>query len=397
MKTRKIAALGVTAALLAGGVALAVPASADPVTSGYVLVGSDTLQDSANALVNGTTVTGASVRVVSNGVSLGSYDAFGSSLIRSKATGSYYPRPSGSGAGIDALRASADHHALPSTTTRIDDQVDIARSSSDWGTNADDDGVLVFVPYARDAVSYAYKAENAAAATVLSSLTLNEIKQAYQASASAPFTKNGVAIHPRLPQSASGTRKFFLSVLGLTDSTLGSVVPAIDKTAAGLPENDASKLGQLVQQVDGSTTPAQTNEIIPFSSASWVAQYNGAAPNTIDKTNTLLGLGAPDGVAPFTSSTTGGVTTLTPNSSFYKGTGSGVNFVASVWGRDTYLVVESARYFSDGAKYDASLRAVVDQLTNFSTALPSQVGSVKLKYGFLAPNGTTKQRAYSSL
>ena len=189
MKFRKISSIGVAAGLLITGVALALPASADPVSPGYAAVGSDTLQDSMNALTNGTTVTGSSVRVGAAGNFLGNFDAFGSANIQTKAGAAFIVRPSGSGAGIDALRLSISSGS---------GLVDIARSSSGPGTNANANGILLYVPYARDAVAYAYNGDAAA----LGNLTKAQLTQIY--SANTPTTINGVVVKPRLPQSASG-------------------------------------------------------------------------------------------------------------------------------------------------------------------------------------------------
>ncbi len=59
-----------------------------------------------NALPNGTTVTGASVRVIAGGTPLGNFDAFGSAHIQTKPGGPFFVRPAGSGNGVKALRAS---------------------------------------------------------------------------------------------------------------------------------------------------------------------------------------------------------------------------------------------------------------------------------------------------
>lgn len=376
MKIRKIASIGVAAGLLAGGIAVATPAMADPVTSGYALVGSDTLQDSANALVNGSSVTGAGVRVASNGVFLGSFDAFGSSLIRTKNTGGYFTRPGGSGAGVNALRASITGNAVGGYAAgAVTNQVDIARSSSGPGSNANANGLLVYVPYARDAVSYAYRvpASDTTTATALASLTATQLTAIY--SAAAPTAINGHDITPRLPQINSGTRSFFLGALGLGTSGPGTAVPSGDNLASGPQENTGGQINDY--------------EIIPFSAASWIAQSNNAAPNTI-ASDANLHLGAIGGTAAYT----GSGTSLVPNQAFYD---------SATFGRDTYLIVEYARVNPSDPKYDANLAKLVDStqgtssLVSFNTAVPTQPGAVKAKFGFRPPSTTTTQRAFASL
>lgn len=369
MKVRKLASVGIATGLLAGLVAVATPASADPVTGGYAIVGSDTLQDSMNALVNGTSVTGANVRVAANGVNLGSFDAFGGAKIRTKVTGGYFTRPGGSGAGVNALLASIN--GTPLNGESLTGQVDIARSSSGPAA-VNVNGAIVYVPFARDAVAYAYQvpATDTACATALSSLTAAQLTAIYNA-ATPNTTLCSTAITPRLPQSNSGTRKFFLKALGVT--TVGAAVPATDNQPTGQQENTGGQISDY--------------QIIPFSAASWIAQSNGAAPNTIGAFPTLK-LGAVNGQLA------------------YSGTGSNLSPVAAAYsdttfGRDTYLVVEYARVNSADPKYDPALATLVDpskganSLVSFVTALAGQPGAVKAKFGFMAPSTTTPTRADS--
>ena len=372
MKIRKIASIGLAAGLLAGLVAVASPASADPITSGYAAVGSDTLQDSVNALVNGTSVTGASVRVTANGVALGSFDAFGSAKIRTKSSGGYFTRPGGSGAGVNALLASMNGTLLNGET--LTGQVDIARSSAKPAT-PDVNGVLLFVPFARDLVEYAYRvpASDTTCAATLGGLTKAQLTALYSAATPDTTLCPGQTITPRLPQSASGTRKFFTGAIGVSNTTPGAAVPAGDNLATGPQENTGGQIADY--------------QIIPFSAASWIAQSNGAAPNTI-AADTNLHLGAINGTPAYT--------------------GTGSNLVASAaayadttFGRDTFLVAEYARVNSADPKYDAALATLLDatkgnsSLTSFATALAGQPGSVKAKFGFLAPSTSVAQRSNS--
>lgn len=366
MKMKKVVALGAAVGVALAGLGLALPANAEPVSNGYVLVGSDTLQDSTNAILNGTSIGGAPVRVTSGGNTLGSFDAFGSPAIQTKSGGAYFGRPAGSGAGVNALRASitgANYSGNAGVPARqITGQVDIARSSSSAGSNANSNGLLAYVPYGRDAVSYAYNSSN----SDLANLTTAQLKQIYEANS--PVTIGSTVVKPRIPQNGSGTRSFFLSAIGV--STLGSTVPDTNNTTA---ENDATVLA--------------ADEIIPFSAASWVAQANGATGiNTTTAAN--VHLGSPNGVAPYT----GSGTALVPNSAFYS---------AAPFGRDTYLVVEYARINPADAKYDVNLANLMDptraqSLTNTGT-FSSTTGAVKRKFGFLAPSSTTIVRAYATL
>lgn len=392
------AAVAAIAGVALGGVLLAGPASADPVTGGYALTGSDTLQDSANALVNGTTIGGGTTRVAANGVNLGSFDAFGSALIRTKSTGTFFTRPSGSGEGVNSLISSINGTAYHGYT--ISGQVDIARSSSGPGTNASAVGDLIYVPYARDAVAYAYKAaagDTPAQVAALGSLTRSQLIAIY--SADTPTTlPSGVTVTPRLPQTGSGTRNFWLQTLGTSTTPLayGLAVPAND-----------SATNPTTPTQENNATALHDNEIIPFSAASWVAQSNGAAPSTIGSTGVQLG--SPDGVVPFT----GTGSNLVPNKPFYD----------TAFGRDTYLVAEYKRIAptvladptqTTGTKvanpsYDAALARLLDptqgnnslvswaKIPNTDTPVPGSPAAVKAKFGFLTPSTTVPARAYAAV
>lgn len=360
MKIKKPLIIGVVAGLALSTFAMVTPAFADPVTDGYVAVGSDTLQDSMNALTNGTKVTGSSVRVKdTSGTALGNFDAFGSAKIQTKSGGPFFVRPAGSGNGREALIASITGGGWNGVD--IAGQVDIARSSSGPGNKTDAAGDLAYVPYGRDAVSYAYNGP----AADLGSLTSQQLHDIYAGT----LTHIGnTDILPMIPQSGSGTRSFFLGAIGV--STLGSNVSSNDDTLA---ENDARVL----------TTVGQ---IVPFSAASWVAQANGAAPSTLTADTAM---GSIDGVAAFT----GTGSSLTPSATFYGN---------STFGRDVYLIVEYARIDSNDPKYDPKLAALVnptnvDGLTNFTATFASKPASVKRKFGFQSPSSTSLIRAYPNV
>ena len=366
MKIKKIVALSTVAGLALAGLAFS-SANAEPVSNSYVLVGSDTLQDSTNALINGTIASGPLVRITSGGSTLGNFDAFGAAAVQTKPNGPFFGRPAGSGAGVTALRASitgaayTGNAAVPAKV--ITGQVDIARSSSGPTVNAA--GLLQYVPYARDAVAYAYKGGTAAWA----SISATQLKQIYDGTLT---TIDGVAIKPRLPQAGSGTRNFFLPAIGYAAGT--TTAPGAPDVSNTTPENDASVLA--------------AGEIIPFSVASWVAQANGVT-GTNSTSIAGVALGTPLGsTLPFT----GTAPALVPDATYYANPS---------FGRDTYLVVEYARVTAGDPKYDARLAALVNSsssssLTNFGS-LSSSPGAVKKKFGFLAPSSTTPLRAFPTL
>jgi len=105
---------------------------AEPVSNSYAIVGSDTLEDVVNAIVNGTAITGSTVRVTQNGATLGSFDATGTPYIITKVGGARFSRPNGSGEGFKALSASIGGDA--STTVAVSTAKVTAYDHSDSAT-----------------------------------------------------------------------------------------------------------------------------------------------------------------------------------------------------------------------------------------------------------------------
>lgn len=349
------AAFGVAASLFA----VASPANAEPVSSSYVVVGSDTLQDVLNALSNGTSISGSTVRSLAGDSPVGSYDATGSTLIQTKPNGPRFARPNGSGDGVTALSRSINGAAYKGTV--ITGQVDIARSSSGPGSFANPTGPLIYLPFGRDALSYAH---SGGANAAFDNIDQAALKALFECTAT---TIGGVTAVPVIPQAGSGTRTDFMAKIGVTDATLGACVEVGQ-------EHDTSALA------DGSAFPA--NAVTAMSAAQWVAQNTGAG---IDRRGAGVKIGSPISGTP---AVTGTGTSMVPNPAFYANT---------TWGRDTYIVVENARITVGDPAYDAKLANVVSnaqsKLGNTQSTLPSQAGSVKKKFGFLAPSTTTPTRS----
>lgn len=371
MAHKKVVALGATLGAVLMCATLATPANAEPVANSYAIVGSDTLEDVVNGLVNGTNITGSYVRSTVNGNTAGSYDATGTVYVQTKTSGVRFGRPNGSGDGIKALSRSIDGAAYTSGTAgaptgvTITDQVDIARSSSNNSSNtpANTSGDLLFVPFGRDAIAYAYSSGSDAG---LQTLTASQLKSLYECTVR---TINGVTVTPVIPQAGSGTRKDFLSKIGSSETGLLT----LDETGGCV---------QVGQEHDATVLTA-ANMVMPMSASRWVAMNTGASYN---KMGTAAIAGVADvGAAPVT----GTGTSMVPNPTYYAN---------STWGRDTYLVVEYARVNSSDPKYDAGLATLMDptianSLANTSSVIAGQAGSVKKKYGFLAPSSTTPFRA----
>lgn len=392
MKLKKIAALGAAVGVALAGFGAATAASADPVSDGYSIVGSDTLQDAVSALANGTTITGSSVKVSGAGKVLASWDAFtlgvtgGVGGIQTKPFGNVFDRPNGSGAGRNALIASnggisfmggngSAAYGYGTGSVNIQNQVDLARSSSVSGTAGT---LLTYIPFGQDAIGYMFKVgtasgtANAANATAaIQALTKAQLTAIYSANnstdASVVLSGTGYTLTPIGLQSNSGTWTTFLSKIGV--STLGAAVDTRSNTA---PENDGRVL-----------TPG-TNEvqIIPLSIANYIGQVNGAA-----RINTMSGasVGSIDGVAPYT----GTAPSLVPSSTYYN---------SADWGRTVYIVVPTAKITSSNGAYDAGLAALTDTTSTTSltywgaSSFPTTSKAVKLKFGFSAPTATATTR-----
>lgn len=348
--------------------AAASTASAEPVSDSYAIVGSDTLQDVVNALINGTSVTGSTIRSTASGSFAGSFDATGSVLIQTKSLGPRFGRPNGSGDGVKALSRSIDGNQYKSgtpgsPTVTITGQVDIARSSS--GATAVADGPLKYIPFGRDALSYAHT--GTAAFDEIDQATLKGLFEC-------TITQvGGVTVVPVIPQAGSGTRKDFIAKIGVTETSMKEVSEG-GCVVVG-QEHDTATLADLI-------TPFPANGVTPMSAAQWVAQNTGAG---IDRRGATAKLGSPlAGVSPVIG--TGAA--MEPNPAYYSNT---------TWGRDAYIVVENARVTVGDPKYDAALANLVgtasSKLGNTGSAASSQAGSAKKKFGFLAPASLVPFRA----
>ncbi len=401
MKFKKTASFGAVVALALAGVAfVAAPANAEPTTptGGYTLAGSDTIQDVVNALVNGTSVTGSFVQVKASGVPNASFDAFpntgSGSFIQTKSGSQfkYFLRPSGSGDGINSMIASFNlknngYQWSKTGSQSLQGYVDIARSSGgpktlDSNQSSPAASDIAFVPFARDAVSYAYVEDaswSQSQKDAVAALTGADLKNLYDGTQ--PVA--GVTLRPLLPQSSSGTRKFFLGNGGGT----GLGYSNNNKPAGVATGDDATQ-----ENVATELSAVGVGAVIPFSAAGWIAQSNGAVPfNSIAAANTALGsAGSVKLGNPLSSSTTvyTGTSSLTPTAAYYAST---------TWGRNTYLVTALSALAND-----AKVAALLDPTKTGATSLagygtlPSTPGAVKTKFGFLAPSTTNIVYALSS-
>ena len=279
--------LGLAALVLSASI---VPAHADPAPGSFgtlVGLGSDTTQEVMNGLA-------ASI----GGNAIASYDAAGASAtVVTRAGGAAIPRANGSGAGRDLLRVAigqVESAAIPVsgaasptvTTASVAGLVQFARSSSGAGSAADAQGVLTYVPFGVDAVTYAVAPTSAIPANLtkaeLTSIFKGEItrvaiagdgtKRLLTSSQTPDAGETTVDITTYIPQAGSGTRSYWLGQMGITENDVAA------GTYANLKAKDFA--GADVQEHKGAALVSGTDEqdrgtIVPFSIAQWVAQGNG--------------------------------------------------------------------------------------------------------------------------
>lgn len=392
MKVTTFCKFGVSAgvaALLVGAIAL--PAQADPAPTTFgtlVGLGSDTTQDVVNGLA-----------ISIGGGAIASYDAnSGGASVITRQGGKPIPRASGSGAGRDELLVAIGQIASKSgvaladgTATTVDSsvvgQLDFARSSS-GPSSPQADGVVAYVPFARDAVDVAYAEKSplakvpffvgdgnqAKTAPTLWNLYRGDVAFAFfnadgsyhsvgALASDAPSGTTAFRLQPLLPKFGSGTRSFFLTKLGLTDSSgFTATNPFVKDVSGGVP----------IEEHNGAAIAAETTSsvlaVAPFSISQWVAQAN-KAPGVTDRRAKveLAALSLADGGQK--PATTGSGTSYATNPAY-------AGFV-----RDVYNIVPS-RLADDPS-------SAISKTFIGSNSLVCQQTAAILQYGFLPEPATS--------
>jgi hypothetical protein len=309
--------------------------------------------------------------------------------------------------------AQAGYTAVQNSLKRINlnGQVDISRSSSSdpkttklngsgSTVTTDSAATIAGIPFARDAIALAFSPELVTALRTAEGLSATDTPYLTVAQLTSIFSCTGTSLpvvtvgttaitfNPVIPQSGSGTRKDFLSKLGITDNTTFVGNTGVGKCIGLGQEHDAT-----TAEFAGVSGALITNAVMPMSASRWIAMKNGAS---FDRSGTaVIGSVATTttaSVASLASIVSGTVVAspvvsaaqLSPNKAYYDDT---------TWGRDVYLFVERARITVGDPKFDQNLYDLLDPtlntLSNISTAGASKVGKVKLAYGFLAPSSTT--------
>lgn len=359
-----VAAVG-AASLLAGGT----PAGADPkqYEDPLVTMGSDTTQDILDAFtgeVNGTRFIPLRSSEASGHTQIASWravnlDAGGSpEQCVEPAGGILVDRPNGSGNGRRALTSAFTGVGWGRTDVACTTQyasmaglIDFSRSSSGAsGTSGD----LTFVPFARDALQFAYSAPDAASA--VSNLTTQQVRDLHtNAGGPAELTIGGTRIIACRIQDGSGTYEswfedMFLvgpnstdeNTLETSTSECARAFDAVQAGIDGIQEHDPQGLFDVCERIrngytpvgGGAAVPAEpdTQCIIGYSAANWVAQFNGVGSRSLPITPTAgtggeFNLGTRDGGV-VAYNIAGGE--ASPNETYYADT---------TFGRDVYNVI----------------------------------------------------------
>ncbi|MCX4611291.1 MULTISPECIES: Ig-like domain repeat protein [Streptomyces] len=377
MRTTRLTAAMVAAAVVSGTLALASPASADPTPAGtfrqLVGVGSDTTQDVLNALagdiVNGKSYADTAVKAGDAGIA--SYDAFvpgaATSTIQTRSGGPTFLRPNGSGPGRAALSMSLTGDKFPNATgVAVKGQVDFARSSGGPSTSGN---TLTYIPFARDAVGVAVRG------SALDTLTVDQLHDIYTSGDTRLKVLKGQTLHAVLPQAGSGTRKFFLAAIGLTETTVSSEIPTVQENQANAALTE-----------DGA--------LVPFSVGSWIAQNNGIAPD-YSKTAVAAGAHLASVQLPGDTGDTNPVTTvngkLTPVAGYFEN---------ATFGRDVYNVVPSRAIDPSSVFFDKALYDVFVTSGTHEAALATDTAEkVIADFGFLneSYNGSVNPAKHAKL
>lgn len=335
---RRVAARAVAAVLVAGAVTgqlvTADTASADPKQfTALVGVGSDTTQDIMNALAgeaNGIAYAPVQSSAASGRVQITSWDAIGTACVTPKAPGATMNRPNGSSAGRRALSRAIDGTGWGNTSCgagskAVSGLVDYARSSA--GPTSGDTGTdLTYIPFGRDALSFAYYRSSGAPVTALTRAQITSLFT------TGTQTIGGVEIVPCGIQTGSGTYQFWNTVTTATATQENTATTTCNSAGNGqrVQENDAAGL----KAKGDSAALAGKQVVIGFSAANFISQSNGVAATqlavgvdlgSISDNGSGTNLGIPyQGTAPNT----------TPRTSFYSD---------NVFGRNVYNVFDTAR------------------------------------------------------
>jgi ABC-type phosphate transport system substrate-binding protein len=326
---KQVMGVGALAALLT--VAVAGTAPADPATpsdTALVAVGSDTTQDVMDGLA----------AAINGGTTIFNYKATGTTTISTRtaaiAACQNFHRPNGSGDGKNALQSAVGNQAVGTnypTPLRSGSTLcaDIARSSSSSFPAAPAGATgqaYRRYEFAVDSVTFAVSQVG----QVPKKISLGDLKRFYTANGTpgSAGTAGCLGKRPLIPQALSGTRAFWASVLGITDTLLSDpTVGTAGHWGTCVRDTTDGVVGStsIIEEHNGIALGLDGKAIVPFSVAQWISQQGGIAASDV-RGNASLG-------SIDWSDTTGSTTTnpsapMLLSSSNGSGTRTVYNFVA---------------------------------------------------------------------
>lgn len=347
----KVASL-LAAASLVAPLFNSAPASADPrqISSSLATVGSDTTQEVLNAFQGesaGTFYTPLATDGATGRTVIMSWEAkaptgtSGNTIacVQTKLGGATFTRPNGSSAGRRALSRAMSNESYGDATCGgakpVSGLIDIARSS-DGPASGDTGTDLTYVPFARDALSFAYYPVNGA--TPDASLSRAELQAIFD-SAGNGHTVGGVLFIPCHIQIGSGTRNSWSAAVGVVNSEMDTASTTCTNTGVQglLQESKPSELKAKGDAWAAANPGVPAQFIVGHSASAFVAQSRGAAPSflaagvdlgSITDNGSGTNLGKPY---------TGSGATAAASPTFYND---------STFGRFVYNVVSTARITS---------------------------------------------------
>ena len=243
MSARRLLTAAATTSLVAASLALAVPAHADPsfapTTTDVVGTGSDTsmyVMTDLAAAYNGTNPA-ARLATWDAVIKDGAGTQTNSAQINLVAGAAAINRPNGSTAGKGLLHGAGN-----------DVNADFARSSSPLSPAEKSAGLQAF-PFARDTLALATAKTSNAPATISPADMVKIYSGTYTSWSQVPGGGAG-AIEPKIPQTGSGTRDFFIAQLRAANG--------------GNPVTLAPTV-QEVQEHDATPIQSNPNAVAPFS------------------------------------------------------------------------------------------------------------------------------------
>ncbi len=402
MRRKKISALVATAVVgiaVVPGMVGTSPANADPKQfSALVGFGSDTTQDILNAFSgfsNGVNYEPLQTSATTGYTQLASWDAFpANECIGVKPSAPLIHRPNGSSQGRRILSRAFGGGQYGTAACGVKDVsglVDFARSSA--GPAAGDLGTdLTYLPFGRDALTFAYYRPGGEPVTNLSTTQIRSLFS------SGPAVIDGVVLIPCGIQTGSGTKQSWDTTMQVTPATEATAT-AFCNNAGGVPdtggrlqESNGPELktkGDVVVALsdpicDGTpggaaVSCAAVQVVVGFSASQFVARSNGAAspvPPPEVRLGGIDGNPAVNGTAP----------NVVPNAAFYS---------SATYGRDVYNVLPTA------SVTDPNTTAVKEMFVGAGSAVCSPAAQETTeKFGFLplgaACGSTTLTGSYFS-